>query len=515
VSAAPVSVNRKLLSGALGGLTFTAIGIGVSLLQFSILMRRLPLEIAGIWMVFTNIGGYIAFLDLGLSPTLGREISFAVGDPNLTEDARALRIGSLIHSCTVIVGMLAGVIVLVGAVGGWAYLQTIVPQELASATRPAWLIYIAGAAMSLLGEGWFAGIYGLGHVFSEKIIRSASSLLGLLFMTVAVLSNTGFMGLAIAYLLQSVGSLVMARIMIARLSPNVTKNGRFESRIVLTLVRPSLKYAATVLGGILILQTDNIVIASTLGPSTIPNYQAVAKIVTILMTLSMMLVSTSVPLISQAHARGDIDSILHLLSRSLRFGLSVIVILASFIASFTDRFIAAWLGPGHFVGFPVVWVLLGVMVLEMHHQAMGATTMATGRIPFLRPALLAGIINIAVSIVLARHYGLIGVVLGTMIAQVTTNNWYVPWYTMRLFHMSFARHLRYVVLPVIGLAVVMISIEAISRYLTRDLSNICSLMVAVFTTIVAGAFCFPAMVMKKSERNALKQKLSGIFRTGF
>jgi O-antigen/teichoic acid export membrane protein len=466
-------------------------------------------------MVFTNIGGYIAFLDLGLSPTLGREISFAVGDPSLTEDGRSLRIGNLIHSCTVIVGMLAAVIVLVGGVGGWAYLQTIIPPDLASAARPAWRIYIVGAALSLLGEGWFAGIYGLGHVFNEKMIRSASALLGLLFLTVAVLSNTGFIGLAIAYLLQSLSTLVMARIMITRLSPDAIKNSRFESRTVLALFRPGLKYAATVLGGILILQTDNIVIASTLGPSAIPNYQAVAKIITILMTLSMMLLSTSMPHISQVHARGDVDSILHLLSRNLRFGLSVMVIFASFIACFTDRFIAAWLGPGHFVGFPVVWILLGMMILEMHHQAMGATTMATGKIPFFLPALLAGIINIAVSIILARRYGLIGVVLGTMIAQLATNNWYVPWYTMRLFHMSLAKHLRYVVFPVMSLAAIMVSIELITRYLTRDLSNVYSVLIAGFSTIVAGAFCFPALVMKKSERAVLRQKLPRILHARF
>jgi O-antigen/teichoic acid export membrane protein len=509
---APVSVNRRLLSGVLGGLILTAIGVVVSLLQFSILLRHLPLEMAGIWMLFTNLGSYVLFLDLGLSPTLGREISFAAGNPELTDTARAARIETLIRSCTAIVATLAAIVALVGAAGGWGYLRTVVPAELASTTRPAWFVYIAGAALNLVGEGWFAGIYGLGYVFNEKIIRSAGAVLGLLFMTVAVFSGTGFMGLAVAYLLQSLCVLVIVRIALSRLTPHPDARGRFDLHTIRRLIAPSLKYAATLLGGILILQTDNIVIASILGPAVVPNYQAVAKIVTILMSLSMMLVMTSMPIASQAHARGDTPALIELLRRNLHFSLGVMVILGSFVACFIDRFIAAWLGPNHFVGFPIVWVLLTVMLLEVHHQSMAAATMATGRIVFLAPALIAGVINIFISIVLARRFGLIGVVFGTMIAQVTTNNWYAPWYTMRLFKISFLQHVRTVILPVAGLIVSMLSTGFLVRFLTRGLPNIVSVGIGGLSTILVGSSCFIMIMIRTQERGALLKKLRAIGR---
>lgn len=504
-----VSVNRRLLSGVLGGLILTAIGVVVSLLQFSILLRRLPLEMAGIWMLFTNLGGYVLFLDLGLSPTLGREISFAAGDPELTDTARAVRIETLIRSCTAIVAMLAVVVALLGAAGGWGYLRTVVPAELASTTRPAWFVYIAGAALNLVGEGWFAGIYGLGRVFNEKIIRSVGALLGLLFMTIAIFSKTGFMGLAIAYLLQSLCVLVIVRIALSRLTPHAAR-GSFDLHTIRRLIAPSLKYAATMLGGILILQTDNIIIASILGPAAIPNYQAVAKIVTILMTLSMMLVMTSMPIASQAHARRDTPAMIELLRRNLHVSLGVMVILGSFVACFIDRFLAAWLGPNHFVGFPIVWVLLTVMLLEVHHQSMAAATMATGRIVFLAPALIAGGLNIFISIVLARHFGLIGVVFGTMIAQVTTNNWYAPWYTMRLFKISFLQHVRTVVLPVAGLIASMLSTGFLIRFLTSRLPNIVSVGLGGLSTIFVGASCFIMIMVNVQERGVLLKKLRAI-----
>jgi O-antigen/teichoic acid export membrane protein len=502
-----MSMNRKLFSGALGGLTFASANMAVSFLQFSILVRRLPLEIVGIWIIFANFATYVMFLDMGMTPTLGREISFAAANPEFSETARAERIGTLIRSCTTVVGVLAPFVFLIGAGGGWSYLRTIVPSALAPQARAAWFVFVAGAAVNLVGEGWFAGIYGLGQVFREKIIRSVAALLGLLFLVIAIFSGSGFMGLAIAYLLQSICSVLMARFVLSRVTSHAIGKGTFDFRIVRELVGPSLKYAATFLGAILILQTDNIVIASTLGPKLVPNYQAVAKMITILMGLSMMLVMTSVPLASQAYARNDAPAMLRLLNRNLRFCLSVMVILGSFLACFADRVISVWLGPSHFVGFPVVWVLLIVMVLEAHHQAMGAATMSTGRIVFLVPALTAGVVNIFFSIILARRYGLIGVVFGTMIAQVMTNNWYVPWYTMRLFKISFISHARAVLVPLLCLIAVMLTTGTSVRFMTGHLSNILSVTVGSVCTVIVGILCFSGIMVTPQERGTLLARL--------
>jgi O-antigen/teichoic acid export membrane protein len=505
-----MSMNRKLLSGAIGGLTSSAVNMAASFIQFSILLRHLPLEVAGIWMVFANIASYATFLDMGLTPTLGREISFAAGNPALSEQDRVERIGTLIRSCVTIVVLLSSLVLLFGAPLGWSYLRTIVPQALISQAKPAWFIFIAAAALNLVGQGWFAGIYGLGEVFNEKIVRSLSALLGLLLLVVAVFTNTGFLGLSVAYLIQSICTVLMARFVLSRVSLHATSKGKIDFEVVRELAGPSLKYAATLLGGILILQTDNIVIASTLGPKFVPNYQAVAKMITTLMGLSMMLVMTSMPLASQAYARNNICAMMQLLNRNLRFTLSVMVVFGSFLACFSDRVIQAWLGPNHFVGFPIVWVLLIVMALEAHHQVMAATTMSTGRIVFLVPALIAGALNIAFSVLLARRYGLIGVVLGTMIAQVATNNWYVPWYTMRLFKIKLSELVRSVFTPITCLTAVMLTTGVAVRFSTSLLPSLLSSVVGAACTALVGTAAFSMIMVTRQERGSLLKRLREI-----
>ena len=504
------SINSRLLMGVAGGVGLTAVSVGVSLLQFKILLRYLPLASAGLWMIFLNLGNYVLLLDLGLSPTFGREISFAAGDPDLSEAAKRQQIATLIRSCTFAVSGLAALIATVGSFAGWRYLLTFVPSAMEIELRRAWFLFAVGAALNLVGEGWFAGIYGLGHVFEEKLVRSSGALLGFLFFTAALLSGGGFLGLAAAFVLQAACTLLMARFMLHRLLENSSAEGRLDFRALARLLGPSFKYAATVLGGVLILQTDNLVIASIFGPSNVPNYQAVAKIVTILMSLSMMLITTSSPILSQAYAMGDMATILQLLNRNLRFSLAIMVILGSFIACFTDRLITVWIGSGHFVGFPVVWVLLAVMLLEAHHLSMASATMATGRVVFLVPALVAGGLNLLFSITLAHRIGLLGVACGTMAAQLLTNNWYVPWYTMRLFRISFARHLRDVLLPVGGLIALMLLAGYAVRSVTGAMAPFPGLVIGGASTILLGVTSASLLLLNQEERRFLLKRLAGL-----
>jgi O-antigen/teichoic acid export membrane protein len=494
-----MSIARKIVSGFIGGMTLTAVGLVASFIQFSLLLRYLPIEIVGIWMVFTTMGSYVMFFDLGMSPTLGREISFAAGDLELDEAARADRIGTLIRSCTTIVAILAVVVFLIGVSGGWSYLNTVVPRSLTGEIHPAWIIFAAGAALNLIGEGWFAGLYGLGQVFSEKIVRSLGAVFGLIFVSIAIFCHS-FIGLSIAYLLQAMCTILIARYVLFRAGPRVIARGQFQFSTIRMVVGPSLKYAATLLGGILILQTDNLVIASVLGPNLIPNYQAIAKLVSVMMQLSMMLVMTSLPLASQAHARRDTPQLLSLLNRNLRYSLSVMAILGSFVACFADRVILVWLGPNHFVGFGVVWVLLVVMLLETHHQSMAAAIMATGKIVFVTPALIAGVLNIIFSVLLARRYGVIGVVIGTMLAQVTTNNWYAPWYTLRHFKIRFSEHLRTILLPVSGLLIMLVIADIGIRLLTANIPVILSVFAGALCTGIVGLSFFAIIVLTPEER---------------
>ena len=115
--------------------------------------------------------------------------------------------------------------------------------------------------------------------------------------------------------------------------------------------------------------------------------------------------------------------------------------------------------------------------------------------------------NILLSVLLARRFGLLGVVLGTMLAQIATNHWYVPWYTMRLFGINAKQHMRRVLLPALYLLIALLLVNGCVRVLTRNVSNLLSVESALVCTLVAGGFCFGTLVLSSEERLAFLRKL--------
>jgi O-antigen/teichoic acid export membrane protein len=507
-----LSTDRKIFKGFAGGIGLTLVTIGISFFQLRLLLRFLPQSTVGIWLLYTSMGAYILLLDLGLTPTLGREISYAAGRRDIDEAERTTRIATLVRSCTRVASLVSVAAYLVAAVAGWAYLKTVTPPGLHGPLHLAWLLFSAGAVFNLAGEGWFAGIYGMGEVATEKAIRSLGAIVGFMLMLVTLLCGGGIQWLAASWLAQTVITVCAARIVLGRLNPAISTVGQVDYGLIRRMAMPALKYSLTLLGGMLILQTDNLVIASTLGTGIIPSYQAVAKLVTTLMTLSMTLVVVASPFMSQAHAQKDPAEIRRLLERNQRFSLSVLIVLGVCFACFADRVIHLWLGPGHFIGFGVVWVLLAIMCLEAHHSAMAAATMSTGRMVFVAPALIAGALNLVFSISLAHRLGALGIALGTLLAQLITNNWYVPFYAMRQFHITLRHQLRRVILPMLGLMSATAVTAVASRFLTRSLPDTPVLLTGCLATLAVGSAIVFFRIMSDEERQGIVRKLGRVGR---
>jgi O-antigen/teichoic acid export membrane protein len=479
----------------------------VSLTTLRILLTYLPARTAGLWMLYLSIAGYFVIFDLGVSPTLGREISFILGDTQLTEIEKEQKASRLVHSCMMLFMGLAVVLMLAACLFGFPYLHAVSTPELWHSVMISWAIFILGGAANLVGEVWLAGLYGLGEIAAERVSRGVGQILWLVLSYVALRLHTGLIGLAAAWLIQGVVVRLYARIRFRASFKTPGLRGSFDATLVRGLIVPSAKYSLMLLGGIIAVQTDNLVIAYVFGTSAIPPYQAIAKLITAMMSLSMMLVITTSPFLSRAHAENDHRQVGSLLSRNLRVSLTVMVVLSAFLVTFADRVIRIWLGPDHFIGFPVVIGLTVVMILETHHMSWATAVMATGRLPFVTSSLVAAALNIVCSLVFAHRIGILGVAFGTLAAQLTTNNWYIPFYGMRQFHIPFAQHCREILLPVAKVLVLSASAAMLVRVVTASLPAVISIACGAVLVTVVGIAGASYWVLDRAEQETLFQSI--------
>jgi O-antigen/teichoic acid export membrane protein len=280
--------------------------------------------------------------------------------------------------------------------------------------------------------------------------------------------------------------------------------GRPSRALARQITLPSLKYAATNFGAVLILGTDNLLIALALGTAAIPGYEAVARLVNTAMLVSLFAVTSSSPFVSNAYAAGDTGGVVRILLRNARLCMALMLTIVACLGVYGEQIVGLWLGPGRFVGYPVLIVFLVILTLEAHHVIHATVIMATGRVVFHWLALGAGLLSVSLSIALVRHLGLLGVVLGTLLAQVITNNWYVPYYTLRALGLSPVTYLLKVVAPLVLTFALMCATALFVRVtLGQALPPALLVVLGSGVTGLVGAIAIFLLVLEPPERRWL------------
>lgn len=517
----PKKLNAKALSPGLTALTMrndtktiflavssgtvvTVVSVVSGFVQYRLIFDYLPRDLAGVWFLFITIGTYVAFLDLGISPTVSREVSFAIGQPHASVHTRIIDVARLIATLRGILHWTAltvfGVSLLIGPILVWQIARTDYRIDVAI----AWVFFAGAAAISLGNGGILALLNGLGDVVVERVLRLVGQLAGLALIAVLLYAGMGIIGLSLATLGTAMVLRGLGLLRFRQGFQEYWRNPQMPSRQTAhRLIGPSLKYAATGLGALLILYAGNIVLAITLGPTAIPTYEAVTKIAYTLMIFSLLITTSSLPFLSRSYASKDLDRMRYLMLRNVRMSVGAVGIAGASIAVFGDVIITAWLGQGNFVGFPVLWVLLGVVFLEVHHVALATATMAAGKMYFVWPAIGAGILNIALSLLLVEHYGVLGVALGTLLAQLVTNNWYAPYITLRTFNMGVRNYLTGTFFRLLAMAGLSLAVSMTIRMLLQATSGTAELLIAaVISMLIAGILSLP-LITTTGERTHL------------
>ncbi|MHB8735603.1 MAG: hypothetical protein ACYC6M_09905 [Terriglobales bacterium] len=480
-----MSLAKRIFWGVSTGTLQVGVTMAVAVINLRLVVHFLSPALAGIWLLFLVMGEYVAFCDVGMSPTLSREIGFVLGQGPLDVPERRQAVADLLATCVTGYKLLAGIGGVAAGALGLAFLFRVTVPALHSQVAAAWLIFAAGAALNLLGSAPLATLFGLGDVAVGRILRAVAELTGLALYVVVFHLGGGIVWLAAVWAAQGLMIRGGAWLALRRRYPELAATpGRGSWMIGRRLAGPSLRWAAIGLGALLVLRTDNVVIAAMLDVRQIPAYEAAARMVVAMMTLAMLVVTSSTPFLSQAWAAGALDRLRQLTLLNVRLGVALMLFLATLLGLQGDRVVGLWLGPGHFVGFAVLAALLTMTVLEAHHVTLATSTMATGYIAFVAPALIAGVLNIVISVVLSRYLGLLGVALGTLTAQLLTNNWYVPHVTFKRLGLQWGEYLRAAVVPLLGVTCVWLLQNALLRYLTRSLPLVDGLFLSILASVL-------------------------------
>ena len=435
------------------GLLFTALTMVTGLFATPLLIQWLGKERYGLSRMIVEVFGYLALLELGLGGGLGAVLARALA----ADDRPALR-GALSAGLRVYLGATAATLA-AGALLAVVINRLIpAPPALTADLRLAGFVTLGGFATLALSP-FRALAEAEQRGFRVNLLLAAQSLVVTGTALALARSGGGIAGQAGA---TALGTVLVALALAGegvRRRPGLLRGAVAappDREALRSLGRLSSLVLVVQLSGRISFMTDSYVVGRILGADRVAALVATTRLAQLAQSQLLMIGNASWAGLADLHGRGERDAFnAKLIELS---GLIALLGTAGLVpvVALNHAFVAIWMrGRDVAYGGDLMTLAAAVVALMQGLTSLWCWCFAgTGRLGRIAPAqLVAALINLGASVALTAFRGLPGPVLGTLVAFLAVNLWFVPMQLRRTFGTPLGALARAVVRPVVpGLA---------------------------------------------------------------
>ncbi len=416
-----------------------------------IMIRYLGQTAYGLWAVFYSSIGYFALFDFGMNTAVAKytaEYRAKDQKENLTKLVSTTFTAFIFISCFIVLIC----IVITPFVPGLFK----IPESLISEGKTTFLIMGFNVALMLLGGVFGNIIYGYQRVDIWKTFSIIQLIANALFTILLLRLGFGLTGVAVAYILSTLTLISLYLLFLHRSKYGIVVNPRLADAKIFKETAPySIRTFLLGITNRLLNYTDYIVIGIFLGAISVTPYEIVYKLC-FLATYSFSVISSTIfPRFSKLYALGDIEGLRGLYLKTVKVSVGIMMPVTIFLLFFGCEFINLWVGPGNFAGMKILLVLLLMNFIHVVGTPAASLLQGIGKNrEFVYSEVINAVLNLALSIVLIRSMGLIGVALGTLVASLCTSAWFIPMLACKYTELPVKTYIKHSILPPLLVGVV-------------------------------------------------------------
>ena len=436
----------------LWGFAAQGLSIGLWLVMLPVVLRYLPPPQVALWLVFITVASLAQLLELGFQPTLSRNVSYVYAGAQrllssgiqtvVTGPVSKNLLGQLLAASRLIYRAMAVLATLVLWIGGSAYVTSVMPDgQSKQGALWAWLCFSSGYIINFYYGYLNAFLQGRGDMLLSNKVVVVSRVVQLLAGMVLVICGFGLLGLAIASLMSSAVSRVMAHRFVFSGECKYLATCDAPRSQVLSLVKVlwhnAGRYGLVMVGAFLITRANILIASSRIGLVEAANFTLALQILIILQTVATLPFNLTLPRLNLLRAQGDKKGM-----RSI-FGVTLVSALGIFgLASLA--FVTAGeptlmiIGSANALPRASILLLLSfVMLLELNHGICANLITTHNQVPFVKAAVLTGLGITLCAWIIAPKFGILGMITTMAAWQLSYNNWKWPLEASRVLGVSF------------------------------------------------------------------------------
>lgn len=432
----PMSLIRELAKGAIVRNVYVALQIMVSFFMMPIVVHSLGDRMYGFWVLVGTFVGYYGLLDLGLGSAASRYVSRALGQQNGAE------INIVISTSLVLFSLVSFAILLISALTAIFcpyFLQS--PNEIPVFRT---IIIILGLNIAI---GLTMGIFG--SVITSHFRYDLSSYLSIFMLLTSnaliyyfLKHGHGIVTLAYITLLTGMITHTLTFILAKKLTPGLKINPTFFRRNkVRDLYSYGVKSLITQIADMLRFRIDSLVIAGYLSVSLVTYYSIGARLVDYFGIVVTSSVGMLMPVFSRYEGKGDFDSIRNIFLHATKIATILSVFIGSSIIFYGRPFILRWMGNEFESSYYITLILvIPAIIALLQHPGIGLLYGISKHQYYAVANICEGLLNLVLSLILVRYYGVYGVALGTAIEMLIFKLFIQPVFTCRAIKLSLFKY---------------------------------------------------------------------------
>lgn len=387
----------------------------------------------GVWILANSVLDYYGLLDIGMRAAMFRYVGKFRGSCVREEVDRTF-------SSALFIVIVTAVVICALSVGLAGYLPRVMTLHGTSPLVFGWLLLLLGSSVGITFPTRMLATYISAH--QRWDLFNAAGIVSTLVRSVAIVvvlkMGYGLLAVAVTTFVVAILSLGqhMLFVRMADARVHVSKNLISWKRIK-ELFGFSVKSLLVSVGDYLRFYSDSVVIAAVLNVALVTPFSVATRLIECFKSVVVAAGGPVFGSMTELDGGNRREEQKELLLRSTRL-LSLLSILGGVLLLVDGRaLLRIWVGPELSLAYPLLAVLAAGYIINLALHPMLLIIIARGQHGGLGAWTIAeGIVNIGLSIVWGRSYGLLGVAMGTVVPMLLIKLFVQPYYALKAAEMS-------------------------------------------------------------------------------
>ena len=409
----------NLLTGTATKYVLLGVNIGLGLVLMPFTVRHLGASDYGLWMLVASLTYYFQLLDLGYGSGLVRHVADADAKGDVDGVNRILSTFVVVYAGLGLAAGLGTIALILWAVPRFPHLS---PADI---RRAQLLLAMMGLRTAI---GFPMTVFGAATTARQRFalnntVAIAVALANGACTYVVLATGHGLLSLVGASTALGVCSYAGYAWTARRAFPELRIRPSSFSR---GLVREVTTFSAYLFVIDIAIQVgfnlDNVVVGAALGTSAVAVYAVTLRVAEYQRQLCCQFNGFLFPIVVRLNAAGSAAALQTMLIEGTRVALILVTGATIGVIGFGGPLILQWMGPGFAAGIVPLYVLAVTGVILVGQGPLGNILLGTGRHKLVAFVSLGeALANLALSLVLVRRFGMLGVAIGTAVPIFVAN----------------------------------------------------------------------------------------------